>query len=155
MWISPVWVCTALLFVVSFSIQPVSPAPWVHVSAFSRWNSLGHCFLTGICGCFPAQGGHWGDVAGHHCQMTAPSTCRLWSLQTGGRNWHGPFSSYCLVLLCLVVWLYLALSPKPSLFYVASVFLGYPQLNSGKWEGGCQRTQGLEISICSSSKTWC
>ena len=119
--VSPLWLCEFHLcgrgllcsLCVGFSIPPVSPAPWVHVSAFTRdWNSTGSLLSDWHLWMLPVQGGHGGDVAGHHCQMTAQSTCWLGSLQTGSRNRHGPFSSYCLVLCSLVVSLYLVPSPE-------------------------------------------
>lgn len=155
--VSPLWLCDfhlsgpgLLCFLcVSFGIQPVSPAPWVHVSAFnSDWNSTGSLLSDWHLWMLAVQGGHGGDVAGHHCQMTAPSTCWLWSLQTGSRNWHGPFSSYCLVLLCLVVSLYLVLSPGTiSLLCQPLSSLATPSssLESRRWVSKDLRTKSAYV----------
>lgn len=75
----------------AFNLPP--PAPWVHVSTFSlEWKSTGSLLSDWHLWMLPRQTGHVGNVAGHHCQMTALSTCWSWSLQTESRNWHHPFS---------------------------------------------------------------
>lgn len=76
---------------VGFSLQPAPPAPWVHVRAFNwEWESTGSLPSDWHVWMLPGQGGHVGNVTGHHCQMAALSTCWFWSLQAESRKQHSP-----------------------------------------------------------------
>ena len=61
------------------------------MSAFSwEWKSTGSLPSDWHVRMLPGQDGHVGNVAGHHCQMAALSTCWFWSLQAESRKWHRP-----------------------------------------------------------------